>query len=197
MADLMNYKTGVLVRTATPEEAAESAAAAEADGGRGAILVTIEGEPTICYVEAEPKPASKCEGLLVWDLGVEANDDDPSFIGGGDIELDNDVDTVADQCGRVVCKMDRSSFESAYAVKIDGVWRPTLVYAPRSRTVEEVWGANLKEGDQVAFTPDGDLWTVCATGAANVKLELFGGARNPEHHLVLYASAQCLYFRSI
>jgi hypothetical protein len=50
MAKLMNYETGDYVREATQEELAASLAAAEIDGGVGAIKADVDGEQVTCYV---------------------------------------------------------------------------------------------------------------------------------------------------
>jgi hypothetical protein len=50
MADLMRYKDASYIREATEDELAESIAAAEVDGGAGAITVEIDGEDVTCYV---------------------------------------------------------------------------------------------------------------------------------------------------
>lgn len=53
MANLMKYEDGSYIRTATANETAASLAAAERDGGVGAITVEIDGDPTTCYVIGE------------------------------------------------------------------------------------------------------------------------------------------------
>lgn len=52
---LCNYKTGETIRKATREEYEASVAAAESDGGRGAIEV----DGVACYVEGEPADAKE------------------------------------------------------------------------------------------------------------------------------------------
>ena len=53
MANLMKYEDGSFIRTATADETAASLAAAELDGGVGAITDEVDGEPTTCYVIGE------------------------------------------------------------------------------------------------------------------------------------------------
>lgn len=47
---LHDYRTGEALREATAAELAASVAAAETDGGTGAIEVEIDGEIVVCYV---------------------------------------------------------------------------------------------------------------------------------------------------
>lgn len=161
MADLMNYKTGVLIRTATPEEAVESAAAAKTDGGRGAILVTIEGEPTICYVEAEP--VFRVLGVLNSDWALEHNDDDQSHFGGGEVESLHAVETMTDQEEREVLLVKSGTGSNVPMVNLgdspsDLRLRTTHVVDAFARTFEKVPYKTLAEGDEFSFTPGGAVW---------------------------------------
>lgn len=161
MADLMNYKTGERVRTATPEEAAESAAAAETDGGRGAILVTIEGEPTICYVEAEPE--LRVLGVLNSDWALERNDDDPDYFGGGELESQHLADVMTDQEGREVLQVKRETGGVEHMVNLgdspqDLRLRTTHIEDAFARTCEKVEFTDLEMGDEFTFTLCGDVW---------------------------------------
>lgn len=65
MAYLMNYDTNAHIRTATIEEEAEARYALKNYGGKGEILVEIDGEPTVCYVvnEIPVKPARRVRPL--------------------------------------------------------------------------------------------------------------------------------------
>lgn len=71
MADLMRYEDSGYIRKATEEETERSIAAAQIDGGAGAITVTIEGEDVTCYVVSEGEDEERAEG--VWDNTVETN----------------------------------------------------------------------------------------------------------------------------
>lgn len=161
MADLMNYKTGERVRTATPVEAAESAAAALHDGGRGAILVTIKGEPTICYVEAEP--ALRVLGVLNSDWALELNDDDPDYFGGGELESQHLADVMTDQEGREVLQVKRGTGGTEHMVNLgdspqDLRLRTTHIEDAFARTFERVELMDLKKGDAFTLTPGGAVW---------------------------------------
>ena len=65
-----DYKTGDPIRMATAEELAASQAAAELDGGVGAV--EIDGEA--CYVDGTPGP-----GCEPWDWGSANPEDNPEF----------------------------------------------------------------------------------------------------------------------
>lgn len=67
MANLMNYNTGEIIRTATADETAASLAAAGRDGGVGAITVEIDGEATTCYVIGEDDAADDEPAACTWD----------------------------------------------------------------------------------------------------------------------------------
>lgn len=161
MADLFNYKTGVLIRTATPEEAAESAAAAKTADERGAILVTIKGEPTICYVEAEPEP--QVLGVLNSDWALERNDDDQSHFGGGEVEPQHAMETMTDQEEREVLLVKSGTGSTEYMVNMgndpsDLHLRTTHIEDAFARTFEKVTFTDLQTGDEFTFTPGGSVW---------------------------------------
>lgn len=48
--NLIDYNTNEIIREATDDEAAESIAQADFDGGAGVIVVDIDGEERRCYV---------------------------------------------------------------------------------------------------------------------------------------------------
>lgn len=64
MANLMSYETGSFIRTATADEAAASLAAAERDGGVGAIVVAGQ----TCYVGGLEVEAAGFVGDQKWTL---------------------------------------------------------------------------------------------------------------------------------
>jgi len=193
MPDLMNYKTGVLIRTATPEEAAESAAAAETDGGRGAILVTLGGEPTICYVEGAAPPKPKVLGVLNHDWALERNDDDQSYFGGGELEPQHSAETLTDQKDREVLEVRCGAGGNNAMVNLgsgpeDLRLRDTHIVDAFARTFEKVTLLDLLEGDKFSFTPAGAVWVFL--GGLSCRLETHA-------HIVAMAYHDTIIFKLV